>query len=138
MDTIDFSKPIMVSLKILEELSNPALDDVWGCGIITKKDVTNCNDYLKYSGDKHPSYLEQEIADSWDYNVARIRYLMEHKNWDTTFPITLDVGVFEYNPYPILDGNHRISAAIFRGDKEILIDVIGDEEMIEEIFFINS
>ncbi|MBG6083188.1 hypothetical protein [Rubrivivax gelatinosus] len=59
-------------------------------------------------------------------HVGRIRYLA-HSGWSDA--IELDVGcpVLGYAgpAWPCVDGNHRLSAAILRGDATILVDVSG-------------
>lgn len=63
-------------------------------------------------------------------HAARIAYLVVHPSEE---PIEVDFGIPALNCYvdwPITDGNHRLAAAIIRGDKSILADVAGDWEEI--------
>ena len=59
-------------------------------------------------------------------HAQRIAWLVTH-GWDD--PIDVDVGIpgLGYCPeWPIIDGNHRLYAAVIRGDKKILASVSGD------------
>ena len=50
-------------------------------------------------------------------------------------PITVDVGVFDQMPiWPILDGNHRLAAAVLRGDDFITVQASGDWDRCLKIF----
>src|SRR5579859_2462738 len=57
-----------------------------------------------------------------DWHAKRVAYLVQY-GWDA--PIILDVGIpsLGYVPYPLLDGHHRLCAAIIRGDKTIRAEV---------------
>lgn len=66
-----------------------------------------------------------------DRHVARIAYLVVHP--DPT-PIEVDVGVPSLGcpvEWPVFDGNHRLAAAIFRGDPYILVSASGACDLIE-------
>lgn len=65
---------------------------------------------------------------STDQHLARIAYLAQH-GWSE--PIDVDVGVPHMGcvvEWPVLDGNHRLAAAIVRGDTHILASVSGCED----------
>ncbi|AXH60405.1 hypothetical protein PLA107_032955 (plasmid) [Pseudomonas amygdali pv. lachrymans str. M301315] len=53
-----------------------------------------------------------------------------------TDPIGIDVGVPSVTviAWPILDGNHRVAAAIFRGDLTINAEISGCLDHICELF----
>lgn len=65
----------------------------------------------------------------WDSPLAharRIAYLAHH-GWAD--PIEIDVGVPHlacYPEWPVEDGNHRLYAAVLRGDSDILATIAGD------------
>jgi hypothetical protein len=67
-------------------------------------------------------------------HAARIAYLVKH-GWDDN--IDIDVGVPSLGAvghWPYTDGNHRICAAILRGDTHIRAEVSGDVDYAEKIF----
>lgn len=64
-------------------------------------------------------------------HVRRIAFFVECGWLD---PIDIDVGVRGYWPWPIADGNHRLAAAIVRGDREILVEIDGDLDYASELF----
>lgn len=62
--------------------------------------------------------------------VFRIAFLARH-GWppaaDDPEPVLVDVGLGNYMPtWPILDGNHRLAAAMVRGDTHLEVSVQGD------------
>lgn len=66
-------------------------------------------------------------------HVRRVAYFVVYA---TQEPIELDVGVPELGWYPswiIEDGNHRLAAAFFRGDKEINASVSGSIAHAKEL-----
>ena len=75
-------------------------------------------------------------VEHWDsgVHVRRIAYLVTH-GW--TEPIEIDVGVPTLGcniDWVILDGHHRLAAAIFRGDANVLVSVSGDVDYAGQLF----
>lgn len=70
-----------------------------------------------------------------DDHAARIAYLVENPATD---PIAIDVGVpalgYWGPSWMITDGNHRLAAAIYRGDATILALVDGQMDHAFELF----
>lgn len=67
-------------------------------------------------------------------HAGRIAYLVLH---EATDPIEVDVGVpvLQYTPdWMVLDGNHRLAAAIFAGREFIRADVAGQLCHATELF----
>jgi hypothetical protein len=75
-------------------------------------------------------------AENRAYHIARIAFLVTY-GWSD--PITVDIGLPDLDPgFPldaVEDGNHRLSAAIYRGDYTILADVAGDPEAIPDLIY---
>lgn len=76
------------------------------------------------------------VAVDWfrDHHVWRIAYLVVN-GWKDA--IEIDVGCPDLGlrvPWPVTEGNHRLAAAIYRGDMEILADVGGDVDYAFELF----
>lgn len=71
---------------------------------------------------------------SGNLHARRIAWFVRH-GW--TDAIDLDVGVPSMGCFPrwfIQDGNHRLAAAIFRGDPHIRATVGGDVDYAHELF----
>jgi hypothetical protein len=67
-------------------------------------------------------------------HAGRIAYLVVHEAVDA---IEVDVGipVLNYRPnWMVLDGNHRLAAAIFAGREVIRADVAGQLDYATELF----
>lgn len=67
-------------------------------------------------------------------HAARIAYLIAN-SWDDA--IEIDVGVPSMGchiAWPVTDGNHRLAAAAYRGDKTILADVGGCLDYAMDLF----
>lgn len=67
------------------------------------------------------------------YHAERVAYLVQHPSKD---PILIDVGIGchalgAYINWPIVDGHHRLAAAIYRGDAHIAAYMVGGEFEIE-------
>jgi len=127
---------MVIPLAVLLEYWDPTIDDVWGCGAINSDDVlSQVNDFNKAS---YPTRLDAENFSSYDFNTARIAYLIQH-GWDApdvdAEPVTVDIGMSGYTPDELVpDGNHRIAAAKIRGDMNIAVSVIGDIDKARKVF----
>lgn len=76
-------------------------------------------------------------TDSHHEHVKRIAWLVE--NWSDDYPIELDFGIPElnYNVYnPIMDGHHRIFAAIYLQKLFINANCSGSVKEIEKYLFV--
>lgn len=65
-------------------------------------------------------------------HIRRVAYLAVH-GWED--PIEVDLGIPSMNflpDWPIQDGNHRLAAAIFRGDRSIMAEVSGESAWIKK------
>lgn len=79
---------------------------------------------------------ENRIESKWgtENHIERIAYLVINKD---SKPIDIDVGIPCLNFYidwMIIDGNHRLAAAIYRGDEYILADIAGQVDYAEFLF----
>lgn len=104
--------------KILEEW------DPFAALNITRKQVDRAIAKEQYE----PEY-EDEIRTT-KYHTRRIAYFVKH-GWDD--PISVDVGCGHYGGhFEIVDGNHRLCAAVIRGDACIKADTAGMVSIIKE------
>jgi hypothetical protein len=76
-------------------------------------------------------FHQEPIAEEWyedgvrDKHIKRIAYLAVH-GWDDAIEIDVGVPVLNYwNDHIVIDGNHRLAAAIFRGDETIGATIAG-------------
>lgn len=113
---------IDISLQRLVELANPLGEaSAWG-GAVTQACITR-------------ALSERRLAPlpGGDDHAARIAFLVNNPAVD---PISIDVGIpsMTATAWPILDGNHRVAAAIFRGDLTINAEVSGCLDHICDLF----
>lgn len=65
------------------------------------------------------------------FHVQRVAWFVIH-GWSNPIEVDLGVPVMGFYPtWPILDGNHRFAAAVYRGDEAILARVAGQMSWIE-------
>lgn len=113
-------------------LSNPMEDDVWGCGIIEEEDVLACEDNRmgRYSSGRTP-----DDPASIEYNIARISWLMENYDWNNVEdeePIQIEL-MEDCHWHVIVDGNHRVAAALILGLEHITVEISGEVDYCENI-----
>lgn len=83
-----------------------------------------------------PSTGDYDTASHKDH-VKRIAWLVE--NWSDDYPIELDFGIPELNYYvhnPILDGHHRLFAALYLRKEFINANCSGSVKEIEKYLFV--
>ena len=111
-------------------ICNPYESTVWSSKVVRKKDVQ----MAITAGLLESAPYCMALEDDWDHqtHVQRIAWLVAN-GWSD--PIEVDVGIpvlgFHVN-WPVTDGNHRLAAAIYRGDERILASVSGQVSYIEE------
>ena len=119
-------KPFDISVDFLVEIINPFQVDVWGVGQLTKDMVAQAQFNLE-------SWNPDDYGQWWtiQQHAGRVRYLAEF-GWDD--PILVDVGipVLDYYQRTMLDGCHRLAAAIYRGDIWILTAVQGQLSVVKD------
>lgn len=116
----DLDGLLTVPLRHLLAFANPLEADVWGCGAITRADVLSS---------------QQVAANHRGAQIRRIRhFLAQGVDPADPYPVTVDVGIFDYWPtWPILDGNHRVAAAAILGLPHLQVQVGGDWDRAVEI-----
>lgn len=69
--------------------------------------------------------------DEGPIHMARVAWLMNNEHAPE---VTIGAAetITDYGDWPILDGNHRLAAAILRGDQEIDLVIHGDPGLVEE------
>ena len=69
-------------------------------------------------------------------HAARVAFFVQHGLSDQDF-LEIDVGVPELNCFvrePVQDGNHRLAAALIRGDEWVACSIGGSETLIRKLF----
>jgi len=115
--------------KLLTQIVSPVECPPWEYSDFTKEDVI-----LAYKNKEFAdSYLGVQLRDT-QFNIKRIAYFIKRMPID---PIQIDVGVPCVGYYPdniIMDGWHRIYAAIIRKDKFIHAEISGQVDYIQHLF----
>lgn len=113
--------------ELIEATGNPMEEDIWGCGPINLMDVMSCSDI---SIGRLPAGLTAESTNSLEYNIARIAWLANNYDFEDiedAEPISIaSAHSITSGAWPILDGNHRVCAALIAGVKNIAVEVEGE------------
>lgn len=75
------------------------------------------------------------LAVTREGHIRRIAWFVRH-GWED--PISIDVGVPSLGchvAWPILDGNHRFAAALYRGDSTISTSLAGEMDVINDYLY---
>lgn len=112
--------PAAVPVDRVAALCNPLLDWPWACEVPASADLA-C---LLANATEVDQPVETTAAA--EIHAGRIRYLAR-VGWSDAIELDLGCPVLGYPgpDWPCTDGNHRLAAAILRGDTEILVDVAG-------------
>lgn len=83
--------------------------------------------------DRDLTVATQEEAEAGLYHARRVAFLVVNQDDN---PIVLDVGVPGlFTPVHIVwDGNHRLAAALYRRDAEIIVSYSGSIELFNQMF----
>ena len=130
--------PVQIPIAKLREICDPFVSNPWmpfhdGSGLVLERSAIEAA-LVSGNVDERPYHTILEDQDTIAYHVARIAYLVLH-GW--TDPIEIDVGVPGLGchvDWVVVDGNHRLAAAIFRGDESIMAVVDGDINYGSELF----
>src|SRR6185503_7928435 len=127
--------PVLLPVAKVRELCDPIASNPWGTIPFTAQDVM---DFVRRGElrDTPVEYGGLGYPEPWDWReeAKRVAYFVVH-GWSD--PIHLDIGVLVlgYAPeWPVLDGNHRLAAAIVRQDETILAAVSGQLDRARELF----
>ena len=123
---------VCIPLDRLMALCNPLQDTPWPCGEVGAERIAQCLAEQDY--EQAPVPLDADA----DRHAARIAWMIV-QGWQD--PIAIDVGVPEMGAgveWPVVDGNHRLGAAIWRGDTHILAELSGSIPYLPELFSLTS
>ena len=111
-----------IAIAALQAHFNPFEHEVWGIPVL-EADVQTALEQGRLA--EQPGGAD---------HAARIAYLVQNPNAE---PIAIDVGCPSFGccvAWPIMDGNHRLAAAIFRQDETILAEVSGEVACAKHLF----
>jgi hypothetical protein len=116
---------MIVDLQKLTSIINPLLNPPWAevTAPIKIEEIENA------SAQSHMEY-DPFKPETRQKHIERIAFFAKN-GWQDE-PISI---VLRSNVYPIYDGNHRLCAAIFRGDSWIAANVEGDIQKIKSIAY---
>jgi hypothetical protein len=126
--------------RLLERITHPLSGEQWDCAPLTACMIEAC--LLKGDYEGHDKSYSHEIMALYrpytpekrrDYHIRRIAWLVKN-GWDE--PVEIDVGIpsMNYWPYPLIDGHHRLCAAIYLQHPHICASVAGCLEYALELF----
>lgn len=127
-------KIMEVPVARLAAYCNPFEIDIWGCGLVTPAMVG-----AAIATDTYIGHLQWKHVYDWTAtdHARRIACLVV-AGWGD--PIKLYVSMLNISrqpPYIVQDGNHRLAAAIYRGQEFIKAEVSGSLEYMQDLFGIS-
>lgn len=135
MNSVDFSKPVLLSVKHLQVYCDPFRSVCWNDldKPISRLEVASAILGRMSKVDKARHDHAVKIAHFVkNYNESIVN------NYDESDYICVDVGAPALGFYPswlITDGNHRFAAALYRGSVSILAECSGQHSLIEKLLY---
>ena len=128
--------PVRIPVEAIQRLCDPFHSCVWGDFVVTREMVMDALVHNRFCEEPMSAWTKEQHCRAKSH-AERIAYLA-YNGWDDA--IQIDVGVPGLNCYvdwPVQDGNHRLAAAIFRGDYLIKVFVDGDIGYAGQLFGID-
>jgi hypothetical protein len=121
-----------LSVQKLLDFCNPFSGICWDIKEISFSDVEKA---IANSKSESAPFSSGKSSKIWSRNkhIERIAYLVVNYNNE---PINIDVGIPSLGygiEWPVIDGNHRLAAAIFRGEKSIAAYCSGELDLIQQL-----
>lgn len=120
--------PVLLPVSRVLALCHPLEDSPWDTEPVTKEMVAEALSLgLEVS---HPIPSDAHAR----AQAARIAFLVRH-GWDDAIEIDVGIPSMQFQvDWPVIDGNHRLAAAAYRGDADILASVGGCLDKAFELF----
>lgn len=121
--------PVLLPVSRLAALCDP-FSDPWECGTFGIEEVRQA----VLSQNLMATAFSRTTNWSREEHIARVAHLVVH-GWEGA--VEVDVGVPALRchvAWPLTDGNHRLAAALVRGDRFISASVAGDIDFAFELF----
>lgn len=121
-------RPWTVPVAALREIADPTATWPW---VAIPGGVTDFATIMALKPLPRPLTEDENHGFDSTPHLRRIAHLVA-VGWDD--PIDLDVGLMgNHDWWPVVDGNHRLFAAIVRGDEFIQVEVSGDQDLAVEL-----
>lgn len=126
MDYVDnINLKINAKINAIGRHINPMEEDVWSVGSFSEHHVKSADEFFieSHSGNRDYASVGWDLANTKEYNIARVAWLMKTRDfYEDEAPINFYFYTMNGKPsFEIIDGNHRLSAAMVRGDEDIPI-----------------
>lgn len=121
-----------VSVQLLADQFHPLIDPPWEeiSSGINKKEIQAA--IMRGQLEQLPPYNSMAPPETRQQHINRIAWYVVN-GWGDSY-ITIDLNA-PFICWPVTDGNHRLAAAIYRGDDMIWADVYGSQEQIKKILY---
>lgn len=135
-DIVNFydTSDIKIDVANIAAICNPFETNIWPCNPVTVEMVEECIVSKKFNKEVYTRV--RDVYRDWtaEEHAERIAFYVVN-GWENE-TIHIDVGCPSFGFCPdwiVLDGNHRLAAAIFREDKQIRCDISGECKTIDEL-----
>ena len=122
---------VRIPVRAVEDYIDPFDCPPWGCDPFTREDVAIAVTEGRLRADP------VDPCCPWSVHVERIAWFVVH-GWDPEVDsIEFDVGVpggWGHDWWPVLDGNHRVCAAMVRGDEWLDCYLAGSFDACADLF----
>lgn len=114
---------------------------VWDCPEFTREEVLSSVALEEEISIPYDEDVQDAVVGQSSYHISRIAYLFRH-GWDESgndfhtpiLEVSFGYDAYDLGRHPLLDGNHRLAAAVLRGDEFFTVYVDGDLDRAEEMF----
>jgi hypothetical protein len=122
-DNDDFNGPYLIPVESMKKHAfNPFTEDTWNTGVqTTRKAVRHAIANNLLENRPHGSIDQDELRADTTFDIRRIAYLVINPDLK---PIDIDIDMYS-GEIIMDDGCHRLAAAIYRKDAEILVNYSG-------------
>lgn len=118
---------MLLAVSAMQQHADPFRQVVWHTTLhtpITREEVQAAID----AGRLRARPVDADHAATRQQHIERVAYLVVH-SWSDFISVEAHWG-----GWPVVDGNHRLAAAIFRGDKDIEVEFGGMLDEIRDMF----
>lgn len=126
---------LKLSVAKLRLFADPFEHNPWDyASKLTIELVTKCLYYKTYKQEAYP-LLQFEDGEAWtlEDHAKRIAYLVVF-GWNDAIEVDVGIPDLGYSPqWPVMDGNHRLAAAIYMDLDVIEAEVSGDCEILSKL-----
>jgi len=116
---------LSIPLTELREHVDPVAGELWGCQtLLTEDEIKQAESDGRFESTPWDTVKDQRHGPgSRDFHIGRIAYLVQHGWQDDEHTIRLNLDTTLGKSIGIDNGNHRICAALVRGDESLNVSV---------------